>query len=60
MIEYLSDHPHLVVLVVTIVIWSGIALYLWRLGRRIVELEKIATQRRPSDSSSRSASSPST
>ncbi len=38
MIEYLSQHPHVIVLLVTLLIWLGIALYLWRLDRRLDEL----------------------
>ncbi|GBD05435.1 hypothetical protein HRbin20_01018 [bacterium HR20] len=38
MIDYLNRHPHLIVLLVTVLIWLGISLYLWRLDRRLDEL----------------------
>ncbi len=52
MIEYLAQHPHLVVLIVTILIWLGIAFFLWQLNKRIDHLENAITQRKLSNSSS--------
>ncbi|MCX7930683.1 MAG: CcmD family protein [Chlorobi bacterium] len=39
MIDYLNQYPHVIVLLVTIVIWSGIALFVWRLDRKIESIE---------------------
>ncbi|MCX8051609.1 MAG: CcmD family protein [Chlorobi bacterium] len=52
MIEYLDAHPHVIVMIVTLLIWTGIAVYLWRLDKRLVTLENSTTTTQNQGSSS--------
>lgn len=52
MIEYLMTHPHMVVLVVTTILWAGIAAYILRLDKRLEKLESSITTSKPEKSSS--------
>jgi len=45
MIEYLNAHPQFIVLIVTALIWTGIASFLWRLDRRIEQLSQQIQER---------------
>lgn len=40
MIDFLSQYPMYVVLACALVIWAGIATYLWRVDARLAELER--------------------
>lgn len=43
MIDYLMTHPHVVVLIITTILWGGIGMYLLRLDKRLAKLENTIT-----------------
>ncbi|MCS6988028.1 MAG: CcmD family protein [Chloroherpetonaceae bacterium] len=45
MIEFLVQHSIYVVLVIALVIWTGVFFYLFRLDRKLAELERIVAEK---------------
>jgi CcmD family protein len=39
-VEYLNAHPVFVVLIISLVVWFGLFVYLFRMDRKIGKLEK--------------------
>lgn len=51
MIDYLQSHPHIVVLLITLIVWGAIAGYLIRIDRKLQRLEQqFSTEQRENSS----------